>query len=243
MDIIEAMGARHAVREYTDQPLDENVLKALSEAIGRANADGGLDIQLVHDNEDAFGGCPTHYGRFRNVRYCLALIGRDTDASGEALDERAGYFGERLALEAVRLGLDTGWVVLHETTGHHGRWHMGDGERMPAAIALGHGARAGRPHRSKPIEELGMLADCDATSTSSSQSDALTGAPDWFVNGLKAVQLAPSALGKQPFRFVLLDDARHAVRAEALDGVQAHIGLGIAKLHFELGAGVQVLWE
>ncbi|NEG88518.1 nitroreductase family protein [Bifidobacterium aerophilum] len=224
MDIIEAMGARHAVRDYTDEPIDDDALDALREAVAQANADGGLDIQLVHDDTDALGGCPTHYGRFRNVRYCIALIGRDGD-DPDALDEKVGYWGERLALEAVRLGLDTGWVVLHETGDHEGRWTIGEGERMPAAIAVGHGARAGRPHRSKPVEELGAL-----------ESGAFEDAPDWFVHGLEAVQLAPSALGKQPFRFTLLDDGR-TVRAEALDGVQAHICLGVARLHFELGAG------
>lgn len=223
MDIIEAMGARHAVRDYTDEPIGDAELDALRMAVAQANADGGLDIQLVHDDKDALGGCPTHYGRFRNVRYCIALIGRDDDP--DALDEKVGYWGERLALEAVRLGLDTGWVVLHETGEHEGHWTIGEGERMPAAIAVGHGARAGRPHRSKPVEELGTL-----------ESGSFADAPDWFVHGLEAVQLAPSALGKQPFRFTLLDDGR-TVRAEALDGVQAHICLGVARLHFELGTG------
>lgn len=238
MDIIEAMGARHAVRDYTDEPIDGQTLDALRAAIDKANAEGDLDIQLVHDDADAFGGCPTHYGRFRNVRYCIALIGSD-GKDPSSLDERAGYYGERLALEAVGLGLDTCWVVLHDPDEHDGLWHIGDGGRMPAAIAIGHGARAGRPHRSKPVEELGAVEHTtgDGHGTDDgSNGDGLADAPEWFIRGLEAVQLAPSALGKQPFRFTLCDDSR-TVRAEALDGVQAEIGLGIAKLHFELGAG------
>lgn len=231
MDIIEAMKARHAVRDYTDQPIDTETLDALRTAISQANAASGLDIQLIHDDGDAFGGCPTHYGRFRNVRYCIALIG--TDAGDPAmLDERVGYYGERLALEAVRLGLDTGWVVLHDTTEHHGLWHIDDGERMPAAIAIGHGSRPGRPHRSKPVEELGSVQAADGALEPADMNHA----PQWFVRALEMVQLAPSALGKQPYRFTLLADG-HTVRAEALDEVQSAIGLGIAKLHFELGAG------
>ena len=54
--------------------------------------------------------------------------------------------------------------------------------------------------------------------------------------------LAPSALGKQPVRFTLLADGR-TVRAEALEGVQAEICLGIAKLHFELAVdGTDFVW-
>ncbi|MCH9276475.1 nitroreductase [Bifidobacterium amazonense] len=232
MNIFEAMEARHAVRDFTDQPIDGAVLDKLRAAVAEANADGGLDIRLVHDDADAFGGCPTHYGRFKNVRWCVALVGRDDADADVDLDERAGYFGERLALTAVSLGLDTGWAVLHEVAEHNGFWRLEDDERMPAAIALGHATRPGRPHRSRPVEELGAVEG----------DGALADAPEWFMRGLQAAQLAPSALGKQPFRFTLLSDGR-TVHAEALEGVQSDIGLGIARLHFELGAGhTEFVW-
>lgn len=233
MDIAEAMACRHAVRDYSDRPIDPDALDDLAQAIAQTNHDAGLHVQLIDTHEtgaDAFGGCPTHYGRFRNVRYCIALIGQDaktTDADDPStdLDERVGYYGERLALKATMLGLDTSWVVLHETDQHEGVWHMEPGERMPAAIAVGHGARPGRPHRSKPIEQLGSL-----------EHGGLDGAPDWFIRGLEAVALAPSALGKQPVHFTLMDDG--TVRAETLEGVQSEICLGIARYHFEAGSGV-----
>ena len=114
---------------------------------------------------------------------------------------------------------------MHETADHDGAWTLAEGERMPAAIVLGHGNRPGRPHRSKPAKELGAAETGDYAN-----------APAWFKRGVEASMLAPSALGKQPFRFTLLADGR-TVRAEALEGVQPEIGLGIAKLHFELAAG------
>lgn len=225
MNLLEAMEERHAVRDYTDEPLTADQIAALEAAINEANAAHGLDIQLIHDVPDAFGGCPTHYGRFRNVRNLIALIGRDTaDGGKNGLDERAGHAGELLALTAVTLGLDTSWVVLHETNAHDGRWTLGEGGRMPAAIALGHGTRPGRAHRSKPAEELAAV-----------EQGSYADSPAWFRHGIEAAMLAPSALGKQPFRFTLLADG-HTVKAEALEGVQAEIGLGIAKLHFELAA-------
>ncbi|KAB5604811.1 nitroreductase family protein [Bifidobacterium jacchi] len=248
MHIIEAMTARHATRAFDETPISDDQVQSLKRLIQRLNACGDLDIQLIHDETDAFGGCPTHYGRFRNVRWCAALIGTDkggTDATianttggdttgagavgGEPgavrdLDWRVGYFGELFALGAVSMGLDTGWAVLHETNDHHGSWRMLDGERMPAVIAIGHAARPGVAHRAKSLDMLGAV-----------ESGTLADAPAWFVAGLSAAALAPSALGKQPFRFTLLAD-RHTVRAEALDGVQAEIGLGIAMCHFELGA-------
>ena len=64
MNIVEAMERRHAVRDFSDRPIDDDTLRALNEAVDAANADGGLDVQLVQDDTDEFGGCPTHYGRF-----------------------------------------------------------------------------------------------------------------------------------------------------------------------------------
>lgn len=93
--------------------------------------------------------------------------------------------------------MGSSWVVLHETHDHDGRWRLGESERMPAALALGYGNRPGRAHRNKPLEELGAVENGD-----------LFGAPDWFLSGLRAVALAPSALGKQPVRFTLLEDGK-----------------------------------
>lgn len=225
LDLGEAMERRHAVREYTDEPVGADAMDVLRAQAAACNAQSGLGIQLVEDDADAFGGCPTHYGRFRGVRHAIALVGPDDPARPASLDEQVGYYGERLALTATALGLATSWAVLHETTEHQGRWTIGAGERMPAAIAFGHGAREGRPHRSKPEDELGAV-----------EHGSYAQAPAWFRAGVRAAMLAPSALGKQPFRLVLLADGR-TVRAEALDGLQPWIGLGIARLHFELGAG------
>lgn len=55
MNIVEAMERRHAVRNFSDRPIDDDTLRALNEAVDAANADGGLDVQLVQDDTDAFG--------------------------------------------------------------------------------------------------------------------------------------------------------------------------------------------
>ena len=50
MNIVEAMERRHAVRNFSDRPIDDDTLRALNEAVDAANADGGLDVQLVQDD-------------------------------------------------------------------------------------------------------------------------------------------------------------------------------------------------
>ena len=49
-----------------------------------------------------------HYGKFSGVQNYIALIGRKNND----LDEKIGYYGERLALVAQTLGLNTCWVAL-----------------------------------------------------------------------------------------------------------------------------------
>lgn len=137
MNLLESMQKRHAVRDYNDEPLTAEQVNTLDEAIAAANAKQGLDIQLIHDVDDAFGGCPTHYGRFKNVHNLIALIGTDSPSNEAILDEKVGHAGQLLALTAVSLGLDTSWVVLHETADHDGAWTLAEGERMPPPLRSG----------------------------------------------------------------------------------------------------------
>ena len=59
-------------------------------------------------------------------------------------------------------------------------------------------------------------------------------APDWFQDGIRAALLAPTALNQQKFKFILRGDT---VAAKAGMGFYTKVDLGIAKYHFELGAG------
>ncbi len=42
MDLMEAVRARHSVRNYTDRPIEGEVLKALEEEIAACNREAGL---------------------------------------------------------------------------------------------------------------------------------------------------------------------------------------------------------
>ena len=153
-----------------------------------------------------------------------------TDPGEIALQERVGYYGERVALRAVQLGLETSWAVLDDAdTAEHPWWCLHPGEKIVWMRAFGHGARPGGRRRSKPIEELCRIPDGMAM-------------PDWFRAGMEAAMLAPTSLSQQPFLFTLYEDG--TVSAEATEGLFAHVGLGCAKYHFEVGAGREnVRWR
>ena len=212
MELMEAIRSRHSVRQYTDKPIPPETLAALAAEVSRCNEAGGLHIQLVHDEPEAFRGVLAHYGKFRGVRNYLALVGP------KGADEKLGYYGERLALEAVRLGLDTCWVAL---TFRKGKCPVAvaPGEKLVCVVALGYGETHGVPHQSKSLSEV-----CRA------EGDL----PEWFRSGVEAALLAPTATNQQKFLLTLSGDR---VKAESTGGFYARVDLGIVKYHFEVGAG------
>ena len=57
--------------------------------------------------------------------------------------------------------------------------------------------------------------------------------PKWFIDGVNAALLAPTAMNQQKFGFMLDGDK---VIAKAGKGILSDIDLGIVKYHFEIGA-------
>lgn len=213
MDLMQAIYQRHSVRSYTDRKIEGETLVALQNKIKELNENSGLKMQLVLNEEKAFGGRIAHYGSFKNVRNYIAVIG-ENDAS---LSEKAGYFGEKLVLFAQTLGLNTCWVALSYSKVKNA-YSVEKGEKLALVIAIGYGATQGVQHNSKTVDDV-------------SKTDIP--APDWFVNGVNAALLAPTAMNQQKFKFILKDGK---VSAKAEIGFYTKIDLGIAKCHFEIGA-------
>ena len=221
MTLQEAIRARHSVRAYKDQPLSEDVVKVLEEQIAVLNRDGKLHIQLIRNEPKAFLGTMAKYGKFRNVSNYLVMAGKKADD----LDERIGYYGELLVLLAQTLGLNTCWVGLSYSK-VPGTYVLDDGEKIACYIAIGYGETQGAGHKIKSVEKV---------------SNATDSTPLWFRKGVEAALLAPTAVNQQKFSFEYagLKDNRHKVRAKkgfSLIGY-TQIDLGIAKYHFEIGAG------
>ncbi len=222
MTLQEAILARHSVRTYKEQPLNEADARALQEKIGELNREGQLHIQLIRNEPRAFQGPLAKYGKFRNVTDYLVMAG----AKAEDLDERIGYYGEQLVLMAQTLGLNTCWVGLSYTK-VPGTYVLNEGEVIKAYIAIGYGETQGVSHKIKRIDQVSNVSD---------------DSPDWFRRGVEAALLAPTAVNQQKFSFELMpardgEPARvQAKRHFSLVGY-TQMDLGIAKCHFEIGAG------
>lgn len=221
MDIFEAMQNRHSVRQYTNKAIETEKIDALTKLIGECNRDSGLHLQLVTNEPKAFDGTMAHYGKFSGVTSYIALVG----SKSVDLEEKCGYYGEKVVLEAQMLGLNTCWVGLTFSK-IPDAFTVNKGEKLVGVISVGYGTNAGVPHNSKPVEKL-----CSV------QSEM----PDWLRRGMDAAMLAPTAMNQQKFRFALNGNK---VAAKAGGGFFTKVDLGIAKYHFELGAGKENFeWE
>ncbi|MBR4379627.1 MAG: nitroreductase [Bacteroidaceae bacterium] len=217
MTIQEAIEARHSVRAYKEQPLEAEVVKVLQEAVVKVNHEGRLHVQLILNEPKAFLGPFAKYGKFRGVSNYLVMAGKKADD----LDYRVGYYGEHLVLLAQMLGLNTCWAGLSYSKIPY-TYVLGDDEKIACYIALGYGETQGVTHKIKTIEQVSNVSD---------------NTPLWFRKGVEAALLAPTAVNQQKFSFEYVGDNKVvAHKGFSLIGY-TQMDLGIAKYHFEIGAG------
>ena len=215
MEIVEVIKARHSVRQYENKKIESEKRKALDELAAECNAESGLNIQMVYDEPKCFNSLMAHYGKFSGCENYIAIVGKKS----KDLDEKAGYYGEKLVLKAQELGLNTCWVAMT-----HGKVEakVQKDEKTAIIISLGYGKNQGVAHKNKPLEEV---------------CNQINEAPDWFKKGMEAVMLAPTAMNQQSFRFTLNGEA---VTAVSTGGFYSKVDLGIVKYHFEVVSGHKV---
>ena len=220
MSLQEAITARHSVRKYIDKEIPVDIVTVLQDKIAEYNKVGNLNIQLVLNETRAFTGMLS-YGSFSGVRNYFVMVGK----KGADLDERVGYYGELLVLLAQTLGLNTCWVGLSYRKVPEA-YNVGKDEKLACMIALGYGETEGVSHKIKTVEQVSNASDIT---------------PSWFKKGVEAALLAPTAVNQQKFSFkyVGMSNNRHQVRAKKGFSMIGYtqIDLGIAKYHFEIGAG------
>jgi len=220
MTLQEAITARHSVRKYIDKEIPADIVTVLQDKIAEYNKVGNLNIQLVLNETRAFTGMLS-YGSFSGVRNYFVMVGK----KGADLDERVGYYGEQLVLLAQTLGLNTCWVGLSYRKVPEA-YNVGKDEKLACMIALGYGETQGVSHKIKTIEQVSNTSDIT---------------PSWFKKGVEAALLAPTAVNQQKFSFeyVGMSNNQHQVRAKKGFSMIGYtqMDLGIAKYHFEVGAG------
>ena len=226
MTLLHAIDHRRSRRKYLPGPIDAQTREALQALAAEYSEKSGARIELVFDNPAAFDGLRKTYGMLSGVRNYAGLIVNPGDKQAV---ERLGYYGELLMLHAVSMNLGACWVG-----GSFDRaccpFTLTGGEEIICTVSLG------------PTKEKNSLRESliygithRKTKTAEQMMTADAPVPGWFMDGMLAVQKAPSAVNRQSVLFSYKDGVVSA-RVEN-PGSMTLLDFGIAKLHFELGAG------
>ncbi|MFT4104733.1 MAG: nitroreductase family protein [Lacrimispora sp.] len=218
-----AIENRVSRRKFEKEPITGSKKENIISLIDQLNEASGLTMAFMEDGSNAFGKLRKSYGLFTNVRSLILMKGRKDDRD---LKEKIGYYGEDLVLSITDLDLGTCWVG---GTFDKEELPVEDGEELACVIVTGKAAapsltekmvRSATHRKVKSMEER-IMSDQPL--------------PQWVENGMKAVLLAPSAKNTQKVMFKYENNTLSAQIAD--DYSMDLIDLGIAKKHFEIGAG------
>ena len=137
------------------------------------------------------------------------------------LQEKAGYYGERIVLKAQEIGLNTCWVALTYNKKEI-PCTIKEDEKIVILIAIGYGANNGVEHDIKKRSDV--------------VKESYSVIPGWFDKGVEYALYAPTAMNQQKFKFELKGSKEVSLKVSGI-GAYTKIDLGIVKYHFELGAG------
>lgn len=210
----EAIQARHSVRAYQDKKIEQEKLAQLNALIETCNQEGGLHLQLLEDAGGTFQRFLSRVMGLASAPSVIACVGPDEDS----LDERIGYYGEKIVLAAQQMGLNTCWAGTFQKSTTPAQ--IAPGERLSIVIALGYGANSGRSRKSKTPAQV-----CPEWSEN---------LPLWFRNGVEMALLAPTAVNQQKFEISLRGETPVITDK---GGILSRVDLGIVKCHFEIGSG------
>jgi hypothetical protein len=191
-------------------------------------------------------GIAGSYGKVKGAPSLIAFIG---DINDHYVNEKIGYTGEGIILEATAIGLGTCWVggtmffrrgLAESIVG------TSKNERVFAVTPVGYAVKEfsaeervqtafGMFHRRKPLSEMASGLDENKW-------------PDWIKAALEAARLSPSAINRQPWRFYVEPPSiTISVDSSLLEwGISKRLDCGIAMLHIEVAAldcGVKGRWE
>ena len=236
--------ARHSWRSYDARPVAEAELERLREICAGLSGHGARAVIVSGDTGRVFRGIVGSYGAVTGAPTYSAFIGDIEDIN---VNEKIGYLGEGVVLEAVALGLSTCWVGGFFRPGMvASEVGIGPTEKVFAVTPIGHRTEApsrndralkalAKSHSRKPLGELcsGLPGD---------------GWPPWVREALEAARIAPSATNRQPWRFRVTAGSI-TVSADSMKDtyrISRRLDCGIAMLHLELGArhaGAEGIWE
>ena len=213
MSEIDAIKERHSVRNYEAKKIEADKVEKIRAKIEELNKEGNLHLQFLEDAGKTYNKLFNKVAGLGSAPSVIACVGIDD----ETLEQRVGYYGEKLVLFIQELGLNTCWAGTFNEKNIGAE--VGDGEKLVISIAVGYGKDKGKPHKSKSPEQV---------------IEAKGDRPYWFNKGVDMALLAPTAINQQKFTIRLNED--ESVDFVDKGGIFSQVDLGIVRCHFEIGA-------
>ncbi|MCL5882897.1 MAG: nitroreductase [Actinobacteria bacterium] len=239
-----ALHDRHSWRAYQERGLENDKLTAMREVCSGMSGQGARAEVSTRNLEYIFRGVIGSYGSVTGASAYAAFIG---DLDDPNVQEKVGYMGEGIVLEAVARGLSTCWVggyfrpeaVANDIP-------VGENESVIAVTPLGYRTETAS------INDR-VLKSVAKSRTRKPLAELCSGLPQqewqpWMKGALEAARIAPSAVNRQPWRFEVAGDGItvSAAKQKSSSRISERLDCGIAMLHLELGArhaGAQASWE
>ncbi|MBP3477430.1 MAG: nitroreductase [Lachnospiraceae bacterium] len=213
MSEIDAIKERHSVRNYEAKKIEADKVEKIRAKIEELNKEGNLHLQFMEDAGKTYNKLFNKVAGLGSAPSVIACVGIDD----ETLEQRVGYYGEKLVLFIQELGLNTCWAGTFNEKNIGAE--VGAGEKLVISIAVGYGKDKGKPHKSKSPEQV---------------IEAKGDRPYWFNKGVDMALLAPTAINQQKFTIRLNED--ESVDFVDKGGIFSQVDLGIVRCHFEIGA-------
>ncbi|MCD7722785.1 MAG: nitroreductase family protein [Clostridiales bacterium] len=229
-EYIKAIAMRTSRRTYKNSAMGAQTKEVIKTLADWVNENAGLHFVFIEDATFAF---TMFSGKFS----AIALCGKDTIREREL----CGYWGETIVLQAAYHGLGTCWV-----TGSYNENKMMEYLKLPKGLRLYCVITVGLVNPAKSTKEKiihnithktckpyqKMFAVCDEK------------LPDEFAFAMRQVEAAPSSTNRRCVQFKY---ENKIISASVEDPYSdKSIELGIAQLHFMLGAsakGVKGRWQ
>ena len=213
MSEIDAIKERHSVRNYEAKKIEADKVEKIRAKIEELNKEGNLHLQFMEDAGKTYNKLFNKVAGLGSAPSVIACVGIDD----ETLEQRVGYYGEKLVLFIQELGLNTCWAGTFNQKNIGAE--VGDDEKLVISIAVGYGKDKGKPHKSKSPEQV---------------IEAKGDRPYWFNKGVDMALLALTAINQQKFTIRLNED--ESVDFVDKGGIFSQVDLGIVRCHFEIGA-------
>lgn len=230
-----AIFTRRSRRQFINNPISTQLLEEMERICNEFKPfDEVRAILIKQPSNDIFKGFLGKYGKIKDAPSVIAFVGIKNDPF---INEKIGYTGEGVILEATALGLSTCWVagffrpeIVSKII------KISKDERVFAVSPLGYSPEKwtfeeklmtgfGSSHKRKPLRELLLEMD-----------DSKLTIPIKTI--LEAARLAPSAVNRQPWRFSVESDGLVVLTDNTNDtfNISKRLDCGIAMLHMEVAS-------